>query len=306
MISKKKWLNVVTPLAIFALLITNGTKVCYLTLLAIAVCFPVFLLVRRLVCKEKTDPSQKIAAIVLVLVGIAAVALYPVTPRYKMEELKRNHLDRKEVEFAAEMDALGYNIYAVTLDDIFSDELLHEKFVHYYKTFVFGSVDPLGERFPFDRIITAYNGTVSSSVLGDTRDMKNIYVRFLFEDSDLLTRLFGIEYDSIGEDKINDLENDWFAILYYLGYFGFVLTIVALVFLFVRIFRALFRVGFTRLATPLNFTLLFGFCLQLGMAYFSGAVMRRPSASVYVALFIGLLFYNTSARALPTGKESVR
>lgn len=301
--TKKKWLNILTPLAIFALLITNGTKVCYLTLLTISVCFPIFLLFRRFLCKKKADCSQTIAAILLVLVGFASIALYPVTPRYKMEELKRSHLDKKEAEFAAEMDALGYNIYTVTLDDIFSDELLHEKFIHYYKRFVFGSVDPLGERFSFDRIITAYNGTVSSGILGDTRDMKNVYVRFLFEDSDLLTRLFGIEYDSIGKDKVNDLENDWFAILYYLGCFGFALTGIALVYLFVRIFRALFRAGFIALSTPLNFTLLFGFCLQLGMAYFSGAVMRRPNASVYVALFIALLFFQTSSPALTPGKE---
>ena len=291
----KKVLVFLIPTLIFALLFTNGTKVCYLTLVAICVCFPIFLIISAAVNKTRFDSCRRTVCIVMAAVLAVSIGLYKVSPRYKMEELKRLGQDKREEQFAAEMDELGYNVYAVTLDDIFTDELLHERFIDYYRLFVFGGVEPLGRNYSFDRIIAAYNGTVNSHVLGDTRNMKNIYVRFIFEDSDFLTRMFGIEYDQIGPDKTADLENDWYAILYYLGYFGLALAIAATLFLFTRIAVYAAR-NYSIVFTELNFTLLFGFALQLGMAYFSGAVMRRPSASVYVALFIAMIFYSTSDR----------
>ena len=294
-ISKKKQINILIPAMIAVLMLTNGTTVCYVTLLAVCACFPVFLFFRSFLTKKRLDASQRLVSLTMAVLLVISVAVYPITPRYKMEELKNRNLDQKEVKFAAEMDKLGYNVYTVTLDEIFSDEILHSKFINYYKLFVYGNVDPLGRIFSFDRIITAYNGTVSSAVLGDARDMKNVYVRFIFEDSDFLTHLFGIEYDQIGKDKVNDLENDWYAILYYLGYAGFAAVILGILYLFLRILRLL-KKDFKAALTDLNFTLLFGFCLQLGMAWFSGAIMRRPSSSVYMALFAALIFYNTSGK----------
>lgn len=290
--SKKKPVNVIVPAVIFALLITNGTKVCYMTLLAVSAAFPVFLIFRSFVTKKKLDASQRLVSVVMAVLFAASVAAYPVTPRYKMEELKRATFTDHEKKFAEKMDRLGYNVYAVTLDDIFSDDVLHENFVDYYKIFVFSNVDVMGRIYSFDRIIEAYDGTVDASILGDARDMKNVYVGFIFSDSDLLTRMFGIEYDSIGEYKGNDLENDWYAIVYYLGYFGFALAVIGVLFILWRIFRLL-RGGFHEALTDLNFTLLLGFAMQLGMAYFSGAIMRRPNASIYVALYIALIFYST-------------
>ena len=300
--TKKKWINVLGPAVCFLLLITNGTTVSYVTLLAICAGFPVFLLFRSFVIKEKLDSSQRIVSVTMAILFAVSVAVFPWTPRYKMDEIKRSFFDDREEKFAAEMDALGYNVYQMTLDDIFSDEVAHDHFVYYYKRFVFGSVDPLGRNFDFDRIIRAYNGTVNADILGDTRDMKNVYVRFIFEDSDFLSRMFGIEYDSIGEDKVYDLENDWFGILYYLGYFGFALTVLAVLYLFFRI-AVLLKENFRNSLTDLNFTLFMGFFMQLGMAYFSGAVMRRPNASIYVALFIALIFYNTRTNTFGRRKE---
>lgn len=290
--SKKKWINIAVPAICFILLITNGTTVSYMTLLAICAGFPVFLLVRSLVLKTKLDGSQRAVSITMALLFVLSIVIFPWTPRYKMDEIKRSVFDDKEARFAAEMDALGYNVYEMTPEDIFADDVAHQHFIDYYKMFVFSNVDPMGRRYSFDRIIEAYNGTVNADILGDTRDMKNVYVRFIFEDSDLLTRMFGIEYDTIGEDKVNDLENDWYAILYYLGYFGFAVTIIAVLFIFFRIF-GLLKKDFRGALTDLNFTLLLGFVMQLGMAYFSGAIMRRPNASIYVALFIAMIFYNT-------------
>lgn len=298
-VSKKKWINVGVPVVCFILLITNGTTVSYVTLLAVCAGYPAFLLVRSLITKKKQDSSQRIVSVAMAVLFVLAIAVFPYSPRYKMDEIKRSFFDHREEKFAAEMDELGYNVYAMTLDDIFSDEVAHQRFIDYYKSYVFGEVDPLGRRFSFDRIIEAYGGTVNGDVLGDARDMKNVYVRFIFEDSDFLTRLVGIEFDSIGADKANDLENDWFAILYYLGYFGFALAVAGVLYIVFRIVRLL-AADFKGSLTDLNFTLLLGFAMQLGMGYFSGAIMRRPNASIYVSLFIALIFFETRKAGIPS------
>lgn len=33
------------------------------------------------------------------------------------------------------------------------------------------------------------------------------------------------------------------------------------------------------------------YVLQLGLAQFSGAILRRPNASIYLALVVALIFY---------------
>ena len=296
--SKKKSVNLLLPPVLFLLLITNGTKVCYLVLMAICFCFPVFLLIRALISHVRLDASQRLSALVLAVLFVATIVVYPVTPRAEMEELKKQNFDDKELRFAQEMDELGYNVYNVTLDEIFSDDLLHEKFVDYYKLFVFSNVDPMGRIYSFDRIITAYNGTVDSGVLGDARDMKNVYVGFIFSDSGVLNKLFGIEYDMIGQDKSFDVENDWYAVLYYFGYVGLAAAAAGAVFVLLKIALYVKKNTLkTVLTDDINFTLLFGFALQLGMAYFSGAIFRRPNASIYVALFIAMIMYRTNDRS---------
>ena len=43
----------------------------------------------------------------------------------------------------------------------------------------------------------------------------------------------------------------------------------------------------------LNFTLLMCFVLQLGLCHFSGAMLRRPNASIYMAAVIALIWFQT-------------
>lgn len=40
-----------------------------------------------------------------------------------------------------------------------------------------------------------------------------------------------------------------------------------------------------------NFILAVTYVLQLGLAQFSGAILRRPNASIYMSLIIALIFY---------------
>ena len=294
--SQKKivW-NVLCPVIVFTLLYSNGTRACYMTLYAIMVGYPAFLLIRSILIRKKPDRYQTVSLAAMLAMAALACILYPVSPRNQMDVYKNSRFDTREQEFAAEMADLGYDIYSMPLEEKLSDPVVHDKLVYYYKTFVYGEVDILGRVYDFDRIIRAYDGTISAAVLGDTRDMKQVYVGFIFHDSDLFTRLFGIEYDSIGAEKGNDLENDWYAIAYYLGYYGLAVYVLLCAVMLLRIL-CLLKERFRTVLTDRNFCLLMCFAIELGLGYFSGQIFRRPNASIYLAVVSGMIFCETALK----------
>ena len=299
---KKIWANIALPLCIFLLLITNGTRACYMSLFAIMAGFPVFAGLKAIIDKSSPDKNIRITCFTMALLFGMSILVYPLTPRNKIEEYKRLRFDSREQDFVKEMNDLGYDIYNMSYEEKMSDPVVHDKLVYYYKTFVYGEVDILGRRYDFDRIIRAYDGTINSHILGDTRDMKNIYVGFVFEDSDLATRFTGIEHDAIGIEKANDLENDWYALLYYTGYLGLAFFICACIYVGFRLVRLLLFQFKTSLTVE-NFCLLMCFLIELGLGYFSGQIFRRPNAAVYLCAVISSIFYLTAKHAI-TGENN--
>ena len=79
------------------------------------------------------------------------------------------------------------------------------------------------------------------------------------------------------------------------AYLGFLLYFVVL------IIRRLFR-NFKTAFTPDNFILLITFALLVGLAQFSGSVLRRPNVSVYMSLVMGLIYYQTVVK--PDNEEN--
>ena len=49
--------------------------------------------------------------------------------------------------------------------------------------------------------------------------------------------------------------------------------------------------------TAENFALALSLALLVGLAQFSGAVLRRPNVSVYLAVVLGLIWYQTGEYA---------
>lgn len=297
---KTVW-KIIIPCVVFAALITNGTRACYLTLYALAAGFPVYLVLRSFICKESMNKGQRLFAIIMALLFAAAVAVYPVSPRKKMDDLKHASHTNNEQIFAEEMKELGYDIYSLTLDEKLNNPVVHDKLAEYYYKFIYSTVDSLGDNYSIDRIITALNGTVSAEYLGDTRNMKELNARFIFEDSDFLTKLTGFEIGRFSHDY-EDLENDWYALFYYYGYIGMAVFVFAIAFVIYRIIRLLnydLKAGIN----SLNFTLLLCFVMQLGLAYFSGAMLRRPNSSIYLSLAAALIIIRTR---MPSEKEVIQ
>ena len=297
--TEKPWLRYTLPPLLFVLMITNATTACYLTLLAVTAGFPVFVIFRSFLLKEKLNNGKRILLAEMAVLFALSIVIYPVTPRAEMEALEKQGKSDKEARFVQEMADLGYDIYSLSLEEKLSDPVVHEHLTEYYNGFIASTVNNLRVRYDVDRTIIALNGTVNGEILGDTRNMKRLNAQFIFEDSDLLTRFTGFEIAALGNTE-DDLENDWYAVYYYYGYIGIALYIAVALLVLGRVVLLLIK-DFKGSMTNLNFTLLMSFVLMLGLCHFSGAMLRRPNASIYLAAVIALIWYQTGRTAKEGG-----
>lgn len=291
--SGKPWVNIILPFALMALLITNATRACYTTLYAISFGFAAFAVLQPLILKQKITRSRYITAAALVCVGILSLVLYPYTPRAKEEAYKSAFQSTTEEDFIEKMNDMGYDIQSMTLEEKLNDPVVLEELRVYYNRFIGFGITQMTDRFPFEDVLRKYDGSVSGGYLGNIRKQKEIYASLIFDSVDPLTRLTGFEIAQLGDDMIVDMENDYTSIYYYYGYLGLFALFAGIAWIFFRILKTMFS-GFQNALTDWNFCLLAVFCIQLGLAYFSGAMFRRPNASFYFALVIGLLCYATS------------
>lgn len=165
---------------------------------------------------------------------------------------------------------------------------------------------PMVEQFGFERVLEKYDYSLTVSELTAQRQQKRFFAQLAWEDSNFLTHCFGYEYSTLiaqytledeeGElhemETIYDLENDFPSVFYYSGYIGFAIYI-----LFIGYFVALILVGLLTRGKKL-ITLETGmvgvtFALALGSAQFSGNVLRRPNASIYVSVILAYIYYLT-------------
>ena len=292
--SEKKLLIVAVPALILFGFISNGTKGCFYSIFAIFGALTVFLFLEKPVLRKKLN---LLAICVLVILMIFSVLIYPYTPRARVTAMESKVYGRQgEIEAAAM--ALGYDVTQMTPRERFDNEEVRGVFEYYYYRYFIGVLPDIFDRFGMDRVLLHYDMTTDVNRLINTRVMKIAYSDMIWEDSDLFTKLVGFEVSEIGFDGIHDLENDWPAIYYYYGYLGLALYAGFILYFIVRIIRRLclaFRASFTMD----NFMLLLCLMLQLGLAQFSGALLRRPNVSIYLSLVLGLIYYQTVR--LPAG-----
>ena len=180
----------------------------------------------------------------------------------------------------------------MTPEQRFQDPQVREVFEYYYLRYMVGTIPDLFDRFGMERVLLWFNMSTDAARLIDTRQIKLCYAGLLWQECDLQTRLVGFEVSELGFDGIRDLENDWPAIYYYYGYTGIALYAALVLYVLFRMLKKLLF-DFKGSLTAENFALALSLGLLLGLAQFSGAVLRRPNVSVYLALVLGLIWYET-------------
>lgn len=300
--TENKILHVVIPAAVMTVFLTNGTKACYLGLFALFIGYAVFLVLYGKIQKKRINSF--LVAVLLVLTVVAA-AVYPLTPRYKVEQLEAGAVALKDQdELIRLLKEKGYDPERMTIDEKLENPEVREIFENYYRKLMWHVIPEMFDRFDMERILRKYNMTTSAATLIDVRQMKRTYASLIWEDKDFLTKLVGYEVSEI-HDKGLDPENDYPAIFWYFGYLGFGAYMLFLLYFIVRIAKKLLR-DFKGSVTLLNFSLILCLGLQLGLAQFSGALLRRPNVSIYLAVVLALIYYQTNLDAeIDKGLEQI-
>lgn len=292
-----KWLNALVPALIVLALLTNGTKSCFYSLFAMFATFVGYFVLEKLV---KGARLRTFAILMLTALMAFTVLIYPYTPRARVDQVVKVPYGRQG-EIEAAVEALGYDVNAMTPQERYDNEQVREVFAYYYYRYFIGVLPDIFDRFGMDRVLLHYNMTTDVHRLLNTRILKVAYSDMLWEDSDLLTKFLGFEVSQIGFEGTYDLENDWPAIFYYYGVLGLGLYVLFVGYFLWLVLRRLLR-DFKGSLTLLNVTLLLSLLLLLGLAQYSGAVLRRPNVSFYLALVLGLVYYQTAR--LPLGGAS--
>ncbi len=282
-----KWLAAAIPAAVCAAFLTNGTKACYFSLFVIFGAYAAFLLAQKFLLKEKLN---KFLLVTLTLLMLFSALIYPWTPRYRVSQVQARQDTTGEIE--ATLLLKGIDITDMSFEERFADPVVKEVFEHYYWKYL-GALPDIIDRFGMDRVLTHYRMTTNVAKLIDTRVMERTYAHLIWtEETDALTRFVGFETTLVGTDGTYDMENDWPALFYYCGYLGTALYVGFLLFFLLRIFRSLLQ-DLKGSSTAENYALTLCLCLQLGLAQFSGALIRRPNVSIYLALVLALIWYQT-------------
>ena len=298
--SDNVWLNLFAPPLIAFALILNGTKACYFSLFGACGGFAVYLVIDRLLHGGKLK-TRVIA--VLLLTAVVSAAVYPITPRYKILLTQQRSSARQQDELERIMQELGYDLKSMTLEEKLADERLVQIFGDYYYDLIWAIIPDMFARFDYPEVCAKYKFNTNAAQLIDVRRMKFNYASLIWDEKDTLTHLVGFEPSEVWYGAQTDLENDWPAIWFYYGWLGFAMYAAFLLYYAWLILKRV-ALDFKGTVTLENFFLLLLFFLHIGLAQFSGSVIRRPNVSIYMSLAMALIYYKTTA--YPLRKERLR
>ena len=259
-------------IAVIFMYLSNGTRTAYWSIVLVCVGFFCFILFECILKKNKVPVYTLVMLLVL---AAGSVGAYNYSPRM---ELDSNDEAAREEE-------------QEILEELGEDEEL-SKYIN----------KALLKRFGEERVMAAYGEDVDAYTFADMRLKKRIYAKLVWEECDTLTKLVGFEYPQmVYEDDSFDLENDPHAILYYYGYVGAALYVLMLAYFVIRLVKELIS-KFKDSLNEFNFAILMAFGLQMGLAVYTGYLLRRPNVAIY--LMVALLLLHCRTGALKKGCES--
>lgn len=282
---------------VMAMNIINGTKACYLGLFAVLLGYAAFLLLEKPVLGEKLK-GRTLAALLAALVLSAAI--YPYSPRAKETAAMAAVTSAQQGEIEAAVEALGYDLSAMDLEEKLNTPEVRQVFEYYYSVYLTSGIPDIIDRFGYEPVFRYFKLSTDVARLIDVREIKLCYSHLIWQQSDALTKLLGFEVTNIGYSG-RDLENDWPALFYYFGVLGLALYAAFVLYFLWLVLRRLIR-DFRGSFTCLNFSLLLCLILQIGLAQFSGAILRRPNVSVYMSVVLALIYYQTVCCPVTTKK----
>lgn len=291
--SDKRWVNILVPAIAAVVLMVNGTMTCYLSIFLINIGFAAFLPLER---KIRGCGLNRTVIVVLIVVSVVAAAVYPMTPKYKISQRTGDFAELTQNDINDVFAELGYDVESMSSEEKLAIPEVRQAFIDYYYKCLWIIIPDMFERFDIEEIMLKYDMTTDSATLINTRGIKSTYASLMWDHSDTLSKFFGFDISDIWYNGKCDLENDWPAIYYYFGYVGIAAYAAFVLYFVFLILRRLIK-NFKTAFTADNFILLLTFVLLIGIAQYSGAVLRRPNVSFYLSLIMGLIYYQTVTKS---------
>ena len=287
--SEKPAVQIGVPALTAFILVANSTRACYLGLFCIFLGYMAFAFISA---KLSGARVRKVFVIALAVIALTAAAVYPITPRAQVDSAKASAAQKSQNEFDEKIKALGYDLSQMSDDEKLNTPEVFDAFEVYYQSLVGYVIPDMFDRFGTERVLIKYGFTTDAEKLIDVRVMKTSFAALIWDECDTVTKLVGFECSRQCLNGSYDMENDWPALFYYTGYVGFTLYALFILYFIYLIIRRLIM-DFKGSFTAENFALGVCLMLQLALAQFSGALIRRPNVSVYLALVLGLIYYKT-------------
>lgn len=278
----------VTAVFGLGLLYLTGTRITYFTAILLTLAFLAMIILCR---KPMIFCLPMLVALVLLLVFMGR------SPMSQRQEISQTSFSTYQTKIDKIMGTdKDFKYKKRKENDPNAMEKVERVYTEIYgKTGVYGEVllEDLIERFGVDKVMEAYDYTISSKELNNGRTRKLIAMKLIWEEEGFLTHMLGLEYsDCEINGHIYAPENDFPALLYFNGYIGAAIYLIFIFGLilyaaaeFIKRFPTLLNVEFITAAVML--------ALGLGAALVSGSVLHRPNVTVYLSLAAATLFVQT-------------
>lgn len=292
----KKWYTYLAATIIVVLtLFYNGTRSCYLALVASLAVMSFLLIISN-------NESHKIVKVLISAVALfSAIFLYVYSPTFARNNDTLSLVAKNEEEISSIMHNninkpddcgdgtdddghlvnpnLDFDFEHININDnklIY--DILSSSYIYTEIMDIHGPEAVIKEMKPY----------LSASALSDNRLRKAINAKIEFKQADSLTHSLGIGYSVIQKHSL-DLENDLQAIFYYYGYIGFALYLLPYLYLFLQAAILFFRK--LKLIQDREFVILpFILLLLFVGGEFSGAILRKANANIYIAMYFVLMY----------------
>lgn len=264
---KKEFTYALSLVIVYFLLYFNGTKSCYYTLIFVLIAISYILFTKA--------GKNKYKLILTICVLSASLLLYD----YSYTRMRSNQL------------TISKNSDSNVTEIIQRGNLTKEEAISVLKTTSFKKpINDFGE----DKVYELMKNKMNINHIYDDRELKKVYGRIIFDNSDFITKLVGYSHQEITNYGY-DVENDFTGIFYYYGYIGFSLYIGFILYFAYKGIK-------TMLIKPVKVVssrfVMFTFTILLGLfaAEQTGALIRKPNSNIYFALFFAIfnLYISTS------------
>lgn len=277
------------------LLYTFGTRLAYAGIVVTIFGIAVSLLI--------ASPKKRRAAGIIFALGAVVLLCVPFSPMAKHQKNYRDvQSERQEsVEISAEESLLQ------SKSELTDDEKAHliSALAPIYEKYASDFV----EIFGLERTAEIFDYSSDIAKITSTRQKKLLFAELLMEDSPVLCRIFGIELArfTVGDNNY-DVENDFHGIYYLYGIVGVGAMLIFIgYFVFVMLSApaskesrlTVFRYTKTLDAPAWAISLI----MLLAHAVFTAGVLRRPSASFYLAVSLAAVYYLLKIKPRTEGKK---